>query len=59
MTTMTQTTRSKMIALVEMSKTNPNAVEYMYEALRDASDWRDRQIIEHAIKAAIRIDAAR
>jgi hypothetical protein len=34
--------RSKLMSLVEMSKTNPNAVEYLCEMLRKAEEDHDR-----------------
>ena len=51
------TLRSQLMSLVEMSKSNGNAVEYLHEMLRKAEEKRDRnaaQMIRLALSHATR-----
>ena len=44
--------KAKLISLVQLSKTNPNAVEYLHEVLRSTTDRNDRLQVELAIRHA-------
>jgi hypothetical protein len=51
---MDATLKAKLISLVELSKTNPNAVEYLYTILERTADRFERQQVKLAISHAQR-----